>query len=103
MAKANNKKNIAKTLEMLEGAMNDKEEMAVVITDHVRVIKGEPVDLVAGIMSVLEKIKNENVLGKMAVMALCSSLMEDEEEISDEDKAKACLSILESIIGKIGD
>lgn len=77
MGKLTNK-NTDKMFETLKKAIDDKESV-IVTTDNMQLVMGEPIGLCANLMGIIETIRKQDVVAKIAVKAMLKALEDDED------------------------
>ena len=103
------KTEINKTIGKVTKALNDPEKSVLVITDGITVGKGNLVEILSGIGVLLKNIRNESVIGKLAVDGLLDAMeaikkkdkkVEDMTTEEQVDTLKGMLEVLKGFIKK---
>ena len=94
------KKEIEKTLDIVREAMEGEGDV-VVVTDKVRVVKGNPVGVMANICGVMSTIKDTDVLGKIVVTAGINAIKDELVEPTEDEKEEAVEDLVEMLIDAV--
>lgn len=103
------KKEINKTIGRVTKALNNPDKSVLVITDDITVGKGNMIEILSGIGVLLKRIRNESVIGKLAVDGLLDAMeaikkkdkkIEDMTTEEQVDTLKAMLEALKGLIKK---
>lgn len=101
------KKEINKTIGKVTKALNDPDKSILVITDDITLGKGNLIEILSGIGVLFKNIRNESVIGKLAVDGLLDAMeaikKKDKkiEDMSTKEQAETLKEMLEALKGLI--
>jgi len=108
MEKELTKKEINKTIGETTKALNDKDKSVLVLTENMTVCKGNLIVILGIIAKLLNKLQNDDLIGKLAVEALINALNKHkkkektpEEMTTDEmlDQMKETMESIKELLG----